>query len=158
MFPAALYLAATPRFRLIGVVPVVCLLVAAWAVRKHWTGLGRVLVAASVVFWTVVASTLVFPLVLHLVVAGAAIGFVAAGPLNWKTAVYIPASIVGAFVGAFLSFGDAPLLMRYPHLNPWTLSVLAAVVVVTGLRLVEKRFDRKHPGSPSRPRVDSTRC
>lgn len=42
-----------------------------------------------------------------------------------------------------MSFGDAPLLMRYPVLNPWTLSVLAAVLAVAAIRWV----DRNGPGA-----------
>ena len=61
--------------------------------------------------------------------------------------VYLPVGIAGAFIGALLSFGDTPLLMRYPVLNPSTLSVLAAVVSVTVVRLVDTRIiglvDRK---------------
>ena len=49
---------------------------------------------------------------------------------------------LGAFVGALLSFGDAPFLMRHPSLNPWTLSVLAAVLLVTALGVVDKRVFR----------------
>ena len=71
--------------------------------------------------------------------AGAAIGLVAARHLSWKVAVYVPIGIVGAFVGALLSFGDAPLLMRYPYLNPWTLSVMAAVLLVTALGVADRK-------------------
>ena len=145
MLPAALYLMATPRFRFIGFVPVVCVLLGAQAVRWNRVWLGSVLVAASVIFWSALASMLVTPLVLHLLVAGAAIGFVASRPVSWKALIYVPGGIVGAFVGALLSFGDAPLLMRYPFLNPWTLSVLSAVIVVAVVRVVEKNaFGRLH--------------
>lgn len=86
---------------------------------------------------------LAFPILLHVLVAGAAIGFVAARHVGWKVLVYVPIGIVGAFVGALLSFGDAPFLIRYPVLNPWTLSVLAAVLFVTPLGVVdEKVFGR----------------
>ena len=144
MLPAALYLVATPRFRLVGFVPVVCLLLAARAVRSNQARLGRVFVVASVVVWSAMGSMLVFPLVLHLFVAGAAIGLVAPGQLNWKAAVYILVGIAGAFVGA-LSFGDAPLLMQYPSLNPSTLSVVAAVVFVTVVRVMDMRVLRHSP-------------
>ena len=146
MLPAALYLAATPRFRFIGLVPVVSLFLAAWALRREKYQIGRVLVAAGVVFWSVVGSMLVFPLVLHLVVVGVVIalaglgGFATHGQRRWRAAVYIPVSIAGAFIGALLSFGDTPLLMRYSVLNPSTLSVLAAVVSVTVVRLVARRI------------------
>ena len=142
MLPAALYLAATPRFEFIGFVPVVCVLLAAQAVRWNRVWLGSLLVAASVIFWSTLASMLVAPLVLHLLVAGAAIGFVASRPVSWKALIYVPVGIVAAFVGALLSFGDAPLLMRYPVLNPWTLSVLSAVIVVAVVRVVELQAGR----------------
>ena len=146
MLPAALYLAATPRFRFIGLVPVVSLLLAAWALRWQRDQIGRVLVASSVVFWSVVGSMLVFPLVLHLVVAGVVIplaglgGLAPYGQRRWRAVVYITVGIAGAFIGALLSFGDEPLLMRNPALNPSTLSVLAAVVLVTFVRLVDGRI------------------
>ena len=116
MLPASLYLTATPRFRF-----------------------GGLLVAAGVVFWSVVASMLSFPILLHGLVAGTAIGIVAARRLSWKMLVYVPVGIVGAFAGALLTFGDAPFLMRHPSLNPWTASVLAAALLVTALAVVDKR-------------------
>ena len=83
---------------------------------------------------------------LHLLVSGVVIalaglgGFATQGQRRWRAVVYIPVSIAGAFIGALLSFGDTPLLMRYPVLNPSTLSVLAAVVSVTVVRLVDRRI------------------
>ena len=50
------------------------------------------------------------------------------GTFSWKVLVDVPIGIIGAFVGALLSFGDVLFLMRYPYLNPWTLSVLGAVL------------------------------
>ena len=82
------------------------------------------------------------PILFHVLVAGTAIGIVGARHLSWKLAMYVPVGIVGAFVGALLSFGDAPFLMRHPSLNPWTLSVLAAVLLVTALGVVDKRVFR----------------
>lgn len=142
MFPAALYLTATPRFRFVGFVPVVCVLLAAEVVRRNQVWLGSVLIAASIIFWSALASMLVAPLVLHLLVTGAAVGVVASRPVSWKALIYVPVGIVGAFVGALLSFGDAPLLMRYPFLNPWTLSVLSAVIVVAVVRVPAGRLSR----------------
>ncbi len=138
VLPASGYLTATPRFQYVGWVPVACLLLAAYAVRRGKVWIAGLLVAAGVIFWSVVASMLSFPILLHVLVAGAAIGLVAAGHLTWKVAVYVPIGILGAFVGALLSFGDAPLLMRYPYLNPWTLSVMAAVLLVTALRVADR--------------------
>ncbi len=143
MLPASLYLTATPRFQYVGFVPVVCLLMAAYAVQRDKVWIGGLLVGAGVVFWSVVASMLSFPILLHVLVAGAAIGIVAARRLSWKVAVYVPVGIVGALVGALLSFGDAPFLMRYPYLNPWTLSVLGAVLLVTVLGVVDENMFRR---------------
>ena len=59
VLPASLYLTATPRFQYVAFVPVVCLLMAAYAVPRHKVWSGGLLVAAGVVFWSVVASTVV---------------------------------------------------------------------------------------------------
>lgn len=56
MLPASLYLTATPRFRFVGFVPVVCLLLAAHAVRRDNVWIGALLIAAGVIFWSVLAS------------------------------------------------------------------------------------------------------
>ena len=116
-----------------------CLLLAAYAVRRDQ---GVVLVAGGVVFWSVVAPMLAFPILFHVLVAGTAIGIVAARRLSWKVLVYVPVGIVVAFAVALLTFGDAPFLMRHPSLNPCTLSVLAAVLLVTALWVVHKRVFR----------------
>ena len=62
MLPASLYLTATPRFRYVGFVPVACLLLGAYAVRQDTVWIGRFLVVVGVVFWSVVASMLYFPI------------------------------------------------------------------------------------------------
>jgi hypothetical protein len=139
MLPASLYLTATPRFRYVGFLPVACLLLAAHAVRRDRAWIGGLLVAGGAVFWSAVASMVSFPILLHVLVAGGAIGFVAARHVSWKVLVYVPIGIAGAFVGALLSFGDAPFLMRHPSLNPWTLSVVAALLLVMALALVDKK-------------------
>jgi hypothetical protein len=143
MVPASLYLTAAPRFRYVGFVPVACLLLAAHAVRRNKVWIGQLLVAGGAVFWSAVASMLFFPIWLHILLAGGTIGFVATRHVNWKLLVYVPFGIGGAFVGALLGFGDAPFLMRHPFLNPWTLSVLAALLLVTALAVIdEKVFGR----------------
>jgi len=54
----------------------------------------------------------------------------------------IVVGFVGALVGAFLGFGDAPLFLRYPFLNEITLMVAVSFlfvvikVSVTGKRVV----------------------
>ena len=48
-----------------------------------------------------------------------------------------------AFVGALLIVCDAPFLMRHPSLNPWTVSIMAAALLVTALAVVDvKVFGR----------------
>ena len=42
----------------------------------------------------------------------------------------IAVGFVGALVGAFLGFGDAPLLLRYPFLNEITLMVAVSFLFV----------------------------
>ena len=139
LLPVSLYLTATPRFQFVGWVPVACLLLAAYAVRRNRVWPGGLLVACGVVFWSVVASMLAFPILFHVLVAGTAIGLVAAQRLSWKILVYVPGGIVGAFVGALLTFVDAPFLMRHPSLNPWTVSVLAAACLVTVLAVADRK-------------------
>jgi len=39
--------------------------------------------------------------------------------------------IVGALVGAFLGFGDTPLLLKYPFLDEKTLMVAASILFVS---------------------------
>ena len=107
MLPAALYLAATPRFRFIGLVPVVSLFLAAWALRWERDQVGRVLVAAGVVFWSVVGSMLVFPLVLHLVVTGAVIALAGLGGM------LLMVNAGGGQWSTFLSVSQVPSSGRY---------------------------------------------
>ena len=38
--------------------------------------------------------------------------------------------LVGAFIGAFLGFGDAPLFLEYPFLNEKTLMVAVSLLFV----------------------------
>lgn len=42
----------------------------------------------------------------------------------------IAVGFVGALVGAFLGFGDAPLLLKYPFLNEKTLMVAVSFLFV----------------------------
>ena len=46
------------------------------------------------------------------------------------SATNIVVGITGALVGAFLGFGDAPLLLDYPFLNEITLMVAVAFLFV----------------------------
>ena len=136
LFPASLYLTATPRFQYVGLVPVACLLLGAYALRQHRVWIAGLLFAGGVIFWSVVASV---PIILHVLVAGTVIGLVAAQRLSWKLLVYVPVGIIGAFGGALLTFGDAPFLMRHPSLNPWTASVMAAACLVTAVAVADRK-------------------
>ncbi len=47
---------------------------------------------------------------------------------------------VGALVGAFLGFGDTPILLKYPFLNEKTLMVAVSLLsVFTKVALAKKR-------------------
>ncbi len=48
---------------------------------------------------------------------------------------------VGAFVGAFLGFGDAPFLLKYPFLNPLTLMLAVSFLFVA----IKVAVTRKRP-------------
>jgi uncharacterized membrane protein YeaQ/YmgE (transglycosylase-associated protein family) len=50
----------------------------------------------------------------------------------------IVVGLAGAFVGAFLGFGDAPLLLKYPLLNEVTLMVAVSLLSVLGKVLVTR--------------------
>ena len=44
--------------------------------------------------------------------------------------INIVVGFFGAFVGAFLGFGDAPLFLKYPFLNQFTLMVAVSFLFV----------------------------
>jgi hypothetical protein len=53
----------------------------------------------------------------------------------------IVVGIVGALVGAFLGFGDAPLLLEYPFLHEKTLSVAVSLLFVfIKVSVIKKRI------------------
>ena len=142
MLPASLYLTATPRFQYVGFVPVACLLLAAYAVRRDRVWPGGLLVAGGVVFWSVVAPMLAFPILFHVLVGGHRHRDRGRAAPQLEGAGLRPGRDRRGFAGALLTFGDAPFLMRHPSLNPCTLSVLAAVLLVTALGVVDKRVFR----------------
>jgi len=49
--------------------------------------------------------------------------------------------LVGAFIGAFLGFGDAPFLLKYPFLNPLTLMLAVSFLFVA----IKVAVTRKRP-------------
>ncbi|MDP6580957.1 MAG: hypothetical protein QF681_09895 [Vicinamibacterales bacterium] len=137
LMPASLFLTATPRLRFVGFLPVLFLLVARHAVQRHASLVAAGFVIATVLFLSWVASIVGVPILIHLLVVGAACGVVAARRVGWWLPVYIVVGLVGAFAAALLSFGDAPFLMRHSYLNPWTLSVVGAALLVSAARAVE---------------------
>ena len=100
----------------------------------------RLLVLGAVVIWSAVASMLAAPIVGHIVGVGTSIGVLMARRIDWKLVCYTPVGVVGALVGALLSFGDAPVLMRYPVLNPWTLSIVGALLLAATMRMLDQRM------------------
>lgn len=69
-------------------------------------------------------------LAIYLFVIAVVVGGIASGQ-NWRLVLlYVPVAFVGALLGAFISFGDAPLLLRYPILNQFTLSLLGSIALV----------------------------
>ena len=77
----------------------------------------------------------------YLVIVGVVAGSVGTiQRMGRRTLVYIGIAVIGALGGAFLAFGDAPILMKYPILNERTTSVLGAVVVVAIARAIEHKY------------------
>jgi len=72
-------------------------------------------------------------LILFILVTGIAVG-VLPGILRLDRAfsvTNIVVGFVGALVGAFLGFGDAPLFLKYPFLNEITLMVAVSFLFVS---------------------------
>ncbi len=81
-------------------------------------------------------------LLFYLLVVGSTVGAIAAGKPGVRMAAYVTIGVIGAFMGAFLTFGDAPFLMRYPLLNPLTVSLIMSVLLVTVARALERKVRR----------------
>jgi len=71
-------------------------------------------------------------LAIYLFVIALAVGMIASRGNGRLALLYVPVALVGAFLGAFAAFGDAPFLLRYRIFNPFTLALLGAVVLVWG--------------------------
>ena len=84
-------------------------------------------------------STSVHMLLFYIILVGSIIGIIPSRHKR-KRFVYVPIGVVGALVGAFLSFGDAPFLMSRPYLNPWTLAIIVSTLLVTIAWLLEKTY------------------
>jgi uncharacterized membrane protein YeaQ/YmgE (transglycosylase-associated protein family) len=71
-------------------------------------------------------------LILLIIVTGLVAGFLP-GLLKLDKKISAPnivVGLVGALVGAFLGFGDAPLFLKYPFLNETTLTVAVSFLFV----------------------------
>ncbi len=79
-------------------------------------------------------------LLFYIILVGSIIGLTPSRRNNRKRFVYVPIGVVGAFIGAFLSFGDAPFLMSHPYLNPWTLASVVSTLLVTIAWVLEKTY------------------
>jgi uncharacterized membrane protein YeaQ/YmgE (transglycosylase-associated protein family) len=70
-------------------------------------------------------------LFIYVLVVGSIVGIILARQFNWRMLIYVLIGVVGAFIGGFLGFGDAPFLLRHSYLNSWTLSIIVSVFLVT---------------------------
>ena len=72
-------------------------------------------------------------MLLWLILATGIVAGMLPGLLKLDKVFSIPNIVVGvsgALLGAFLGFGDAPLLLKYPVLNERTLMIAAAILAV----------------------------
>jgi hypothetical protein len=83
-------------------------------------------------------------LAIYLLVIAVAVGFIASGGSGRLALLYVPVALVGAFLGAFVAFGDAPLLLRYRIFNPFTLALLGSVALVYGASLWRRHGRTNH--------------
>ena len=72
-------------------------------------------------------------LALYVLVVGAVVGAIPSRGNPRLALLYVPVAFLGALLGAFAAFGDAPLLLRYPFLNPFTLALLGSALFVGGV-------------------------
>ncbi len=76
-------------------------------------------------------------LILYILVIGVVVGSIPTLlKLSNKTGLNISVGFVGALIGSFLAFGDAPFLMRF-GISPMVTSLLGAVVFVAIAVLVK---------------------
>jgi hypothetical protein len=83
-------------------------------------------------------------LAIYLLLIAVAVGMIASRGSPRLAMLYVPAALVGALFGAFVAFGDAPFLLRYPIFNPFTLALLCSVVVVSGVWLWRRQRTTNH--------------
>ena len=78
-------------------------------------------------------------LAINIVLIAVVVGIIASRGSPRLAILYVPVALIGALLGAFVAFGDAPFLLRYPIFNPFTLALLGSVVVVSGVWLWRRR-------------------
>ena len=83
-------------------------------------------------------------LAIYLLLIAVAVGMVASRGSPRLAMLYVPVALVGALLGAFVAFGDTPFLLRYPIFNPFTLALLCAVAVVSGVWLWRRQRTTDH--------------
>lgn len=74
-------------------------------------------------------------LAIYLLLIAAAVGVIVSRGDPRLAMLYVPVALVGALLGAFIAFGDAPFLLRYPIFNPFTLALLCSVASVSAVWL-----------------------
>ena len=74
-------------------------------------------------------------LAIYLLVIAAVVGTIVSRGNRRLALLYVPVALVGALLGAFVAFGDAPFLLRYHIFNPFTLALLGSVALVCGVWL-----------------------
>ena len=78
-------------------------------------------------------------LIIYILVVGIAVGYVASlRKTRFPSIIYIPIAFLGALIGAFLSFGDAPLYLKYPILNIWTIPAAFSIVFALVTMLADR--------------------
>ena len=71
-------------------------------------------------------------LALYVLVVGAVVGAIASRGNPRLALLYVPVAFLGALLGAVAGFGDAPFLLRYGFINPFTLALLGSALFVGG--------------------------
>lgn len=78
-------------------------------------------------------------LALYLLVVGAVVGAIASRGNPRLALLYVPFATLGAFLGAFAAFGDAPFLLHYRFINPFTLALLGSAGLTWAVWLWRRR-------------------
>jgi disulfide bond formation protein DsbB len=76
---------------------------------------------------------------LYVLVVGAIVGAIASRGNPRLALLYVPIATLGAILGAFAAFGDAPFLLHYRFINPFTLALLGSASLTWAVRLWRRR-------------------